>query len=217
VLGLGPALRILDLIKRMARESVEGQMLELDWIRRRRWDVADREYVRMVHKKTGWYSFISPIEAGAIAAGAGPATKAALGRFALCLGIAFQIQDDLLSLQGSEAQIGKDPLGDLWEGKYTLPLLHTLRAVTEREQREALAILARPRGQQTPEREREIRRLYELVVGREGQSLGHARAVASRFARRGRAILDGTLRTIPDSVHRQFLRALVDFVLHRSS
>jgi geranylgeranyl diphosphate synthase type II len=217
VLGLGPALRILDVIKRMARESVEGQMLELGWIRGRRWDIDDREYLRMVHKKTGWYSFIAPIEVGAIAAGAPAATRAALGRFALCLGVAFQIQDDLLSLESGEAEIGKDTLGDLWEGKYTLPLLHTLRSLTEHEQRDALAILARPRGPRTPERERDIHRLHQLVVGRDGVSVGHARAVATRFARRAREILDGTLRDIADSVHRQFLRGLVDFVLHRSS
>lgn len=217
VLGLGPALRILDVIKRMARESVEGQMLELDWIRRRRWDIDDREYVRMVHKKTGWYSFIAPIEVGAIAAGAPRATRAALGRFGLCLGIAFQIQDDLLSLESGEEEIGKDTLGDLWEGKYTLPLLHTLRSVTKSEQQEALAILARPRGDRNPERALEIRRLHQLVMGRDGASLDHARAAATRFARRARAIIDETLRGIADSVHRQFLQALVDFVIHRAS
>ncbi len=217
VLGLGPALRILDLIKRMARESVEGQMIELSWIRARRWDIADHEYLRMVHKKTGWYSFISPVHVGAIAAGASAETRAALGRFALCLGIAFQIQDDLLSLEGTEDAIGKDALGDLWEGKYTLPLLHTLRSISAAELREALAILTQPRGERDSAREREVRRLHEMVVGREGSSLTHARATAARFARRARGILDRTLRGISESVHRQFLRALVDFVIHRAS
>lgn len=146
VLGLGPALKILTLFVRMARESAEGQMMELDWIRRKRWDLTDAEYLRMVHKKTGWYSFISPVQVGAIAAGADRATIDALGRFALCLGIAFQIQDDLLSLGGQEGTIGKDALGDLWEGKYTLPLLHALRSASDTERREALAILARPRA-----------------------------------------------------------------------
>lgn len=224
VLGLGPALRILHLIKRMARESVEGQMMELDWIRRRRWEVRDHEYLRMVHKKTGWYSFISPVQVGAIAAGASSETVDALGRFALGLGIAFQIQDDLLSLEGTEAAIGKDALGDLWEGKYTLPLLHALRSVTDEERAEALAILARPRAErgaeadaaQLDEREREVRRLHALVVGRGGASIAHARAVADRFALRARRVLDGALGAIPASVHKGFLRALVDFVIHRS-
>lgn len=150
--GLGPALKIFKLFARMARESAEGQMLELDWIRRQRWDLPDREYLRMVHKKTGWYSFISPVQVGATAAGADPETTESLGRFALTLGIAFQIQDDLLSLEGAEGAIGKDALGDLWEGKYTLSLLHALRSVSESERVEALAILARPRSAPTMDR-----------------------------------------------------------------
>jgi geranylgeranyl diphosphate synthase type II len=253
VLGLGPALRILTLFARMARESAEGQMMELDWIRRRRWNLSDRDYLRMVHKKTGWYSFISPVQVGAIAAGADRATVEALGRFALNLGIAFQIQDDLLSLEGSVDAVGKDALGDLWEGKYTLPLLHTLRSVSEPERREALAILARPRpvarenaalegallaklartnvldaderrlleralGEADgPSRSQEdVRRLHALVTGRGGESVLHARHLAERFARRSWRLLDDRLRDIPDSIHKRFLRELVEFVIHRS-
>lgn len=260
-LGLGPAFRILNLIKRMARESVEGQMLELDWIRERRWDIRDREYLRMVHKKTGWYSFVSPVLAGAIAAGSDPNQSDALGRFALSLGIAFQIQDDLLSLVGKPGNVGKDALGDLWEGKYTLPLLHTLRSLPQSEQGEALAILARPRPARDDARptvteplsriallakitaalpqlttaesdlltaallgkeanvrdEKEVERLHELVVGRGGVSLAYARDVAARFARRAQRYFRTGFRRIPDSVHKQFLGSLVDFVIHRSS
>jgi geranylgeranyl diphosphate synthase type II len=224
-LGLGPALRILRTFARMARESAEGQMLELSWIRERRWDLRDREYLRMVHKKTGWYSFISPMQVGAMAAGASRETRETVGRFALTLGIAFQIQDDLLSLEGLQGAIGKDALGDLWEGKYTLPLLHALRFLPDDERAEALAILDRPRPDRTvPGRdadagvrtERDVQRLHALVTGRGGESLEHARAVASRFARRSLGVLEGRLRALPESVHRQFLRALVDFVIHRS-
>lgn len=225
VLGLGPALRILTLIKRMARESVEGQMLELDWVRRRRWDVRDSEYLRMVHKKTGWYSFISPIQAGVIAAGSPPEAGAVLGRFALNLGIAFQIHDDLLGLEGTDGTIGKDALGDLWEGKYTLPLLHALRSLPEGEQGEALAILARPAPSRraavaegtTVRSERDVRRLLDLITGRGGTSVAYARSIATRFAQRARRTLDRNVLKIPDSAHRQFLEELVDFVVHRAS
>jgi geranylgeranyl diphosphate synthase type II len=155
-LGLGRALHVLRTFARMARESVEGQMLELDWTRNHRWDITDREYLRMVHKKTGWYSFVAPVLVGAMVAGAEPETSATLGRFALLLGIAFQIQDDLLSLEGAESEVGKEALGDLWEGKYTLPLLHALRSLAPAERDEALAILGRsrpPAGSSRAERE----------------------------------------------------------------
>jgi geranylgeranyl diphosphate synthase type II len=241
----------------MARESVEGQTIELDWIRRRRWDIADREYLRMVHKKTGWYSFISPVQVGAIAAGVEPELVRALMQFALLLGIAFQIQDDLLSLEGSEAAVGKDALGDLYEGKYTLPLLHSLRRLPAAAQSEALAILALPRAAaaDAPDAHRaredlfrrivgampdldadatqlleralldrvgrrrdheQVSRLHTLVTGRGGESLAHARAVARRHAERARRIFASSAARIPDSVHKQFINSLIDFVLHRS-
>src|SRR5690348_11362115 len=52
LLGLGKALRILEIIASMARESVEGQAIELDWVRHARWQLGDRDYVRMTYKKT---------------------------------------------------------------------------------------------------------------------------------------------------------------------
>jgi len=255
-LGLGRALRVLRLFARMARESVEGQMLELHWTRHRRWDVTDREYLRMVHKKTGWYSFIAPVQVGAIAAGADVRTASLLGRFALLLGIAFQIQDDLLSLEGDERDVGKDELGDLWEGKYTLALLHALRSLPPDEQRRAQDILSRPRPP-TAERDRDdalgaallakleaaavpltaaertllrgaldsdattksledVEWLHARVVGRGSASLAHARRIARDHAARAQHVLDHGLSIVPDSVHRQFLRSLVSFVVDRT-
>ena len=144
-LDMGRALRVLQVVSRMARESAEGQAIELDWIRRARWDLADGDYLRMVHKKTGWYTFIAPVRIGAIVAGAADERVEALARFAELLGAAFQIQDDALNLIGDEGAYGKEIAGDLWEGKHTLILLHALRSMGADERARALAILDRPR------------------------------------------------------------------------
>ena len=69
-LGLGKALRILRIVARMARESAEGQAVELAWVRDGRWDQTPVHYMRMVHKKTSYYSFITPLLVGGVAAGA---------------------------------------------------------------------------------------------------------------------------------------------------
>jgi geranylgeranyl diphosphate synthase type II len=145
VLGLGKALRILEIVARMARESAEGQAMELDWIRRRRWDLNDADYVRMVYKKTSWYTFVTPILVGAIAAGADPRRLVKLRKFASLLGIAFQIQDDILNLVGEGALYGKEIGGDLWEGKHTLILMHALRVADPDERERAQRILAKDR------------------------------------------------------------------------
>jgi len=146
LLDLGRALRILDVVARMSRESAEGQALELSWIRRRDFALADRDYVRLVHKKTSWYTFIAPVTIGAIAAGADPAVGRALSRYAALLGVAFQIRDDVLNLTADERAYGKEIGGDLWEGKHTLILLHALRQADPLDKKEAERILALPRS-----------------------------------------------------------------------
>ena len=68
--GLGPALRILRAVAHMTRRTVEGQALELDWVRNNTWQLDDADYLKMVELKTSWYSFITPLQVGAVAAGA---------------------------------------------------------------------------------------------------------------------------------------------------
>jgi geranylgeranyl diphosphate synthase type II len=145
LLGLGKALRILESVARMARESAEGQATELGWVRNQRFDLSDGDYLRMVHQKTGWYTFITPMLIGSLVAGADATTTARLRRFATALGLAFQIQDDVLNLSADEGAYGKEILGDLWEGKHTLMLMHAFRSATKAEQKHARAVLARPR------------------------------------------------------------------------
>jgi geranylgeranyl diphosphate synthase type II len=140
-IGLGKTLKILRTVARMARESAEGQMLELRWISTGAWNQVDSDYVRLVHKKTGWYSFIAPAMLGAIIAGVGDREVGQIGRKFVTLGIAFQIQDDILNLVAEEEEYGKDLWGDLWEGKHTLILIHALRVARSLDRREAIRIL----------------------------------------------------------------------------
>jgi geranylgeranyl diphosphate synthase type II len=122
LLDLGRALRVLDLVAEVLRRTAEGQALELTWIAEQRWDITPDEYVAMVTDKTAWYSFAGPIAAGAIVAEAPAARIDELTRFALDLGVAFQIRDDILNLRATPEATGKESWGDLWEGKRTLIL-----------------------------------------------------------------------------------------------
>ena len=77
--------------------------------------------------KTCWYTTVHPLRVGALIGSAGAADLRPMVRFGFHLGAAFQIQDDLLNLLGSEREYGKEIDGDLFEGKRTLPLIHLLR------------------------------------------------------------------------------------------
>lgn len=247
LIGVGKALRILQVIVRMARETAEGQALELAWVRTARWDVTDDEYRTMVTKKTAWYSFIAPVVLGAIIAGASEAQLAILHGFALELGIAFQIRDDVLNL--IEARHGKEACGDLWEGKHTLILMHALRSLAAAERAEAMAILARPRprggpgalaalvrelvaaGDLTPSgrarldaaiaAEHPVRSQHDVErLGgwiERAGSIAYASAIGRDHARRAHAALDQADGWLAPSVHRDLLRALVAYTIERDS
>jgi len=148
LLGLRAALAIFRQIVDMLWTTVGGQALELGWIRANTWQFADYRaaYEDLVVRKTAVYSFVVPTQIACVAASAAPEHAEALAAFARHVGVAFQIADDLLNLRDDTAGYGKELLGDLWEGKRTLILLHALH--TERDPeivREALAILGRRR------------------------------------------------------------------------
>jgi geranylgeranyl diphosphate synthase type II len=143
--GLGPALRILRAVAHMTRQTVDGQALELEWVHSNTWQLDDADYLAMVELKTSWYSFITPLQVGAIAAGAGPEWLAPLESLGRHLGAAFQITDDLLNLRADPEEYGKEIGGDLWEGKRTLMLLHTLRYAEPGDRDRAVQLLSRRR------------------------------------------------------------------------
>ncbi len=210
LLDLGKALRILEIIARMARESVEGQAIELDWVRRRQWQLRDRDYCLLSYKKTCWYSFIAPMQIGAVVAGALPAQLALLRKYATYIGVAFQIQDDVLNLTADEVRYGKEIAGDLWEGKHTLILMHMMRSACAEERAVAQGIMAKPRAERT---EGDVRYLLELIWRYE--STDYAHNVALMLACKAERILQRAYSWMPPSVHRDFLQDMTRYVTAR--
>lgn len=207
-LGLARTLALIDEIIRMCRESNEGQAIELDWIRRRHVPTRDADYIQMVSKKTGWYTCRSPCRLGAIAAGHTRSRELdLLGDVFSQVGIAFQIQDDVLNLIGDQDLYGKEPLGDLLEGKRTLILIHLMRSLPRRERDDLLAWLGHPRSKRTLAESRQMLRRME----RNG-SIEYARAVAARHAARGARLFEETLGFVPQSEGKAILRQVIHFV-----
>ncbi|MDI1443535.1 polyprenyl synthetase family protein [Polyangium sp. 6x1] len=221
-LGVGKALRILEVVHRMAKESAEGQAIELEWIREGAFDLDDADYVRMVEKKTGHYSFIAPVQIGGIIAGGQAARLDALARFAAALGVAFQIQDDVLNLTADEGRYGKEIGGDLWEGKHTLILMHAMRSAPEEERARARAILrkkrppyagASPWPSEALKSEDDVAFLLALI--RRHGSVAHAQGEARRRAGEAVTALAAAQSGLGPSVHLDFLSGLVDYVIDR--
>jgi geranylgeranyl diphosphate synthase type II len=110
----------------MAMRTLEGQATEIGWQLDEVENLSPEDYLHLIMHKTCWYTTIHPLRVGAIVGSGGTADLAPLVRFGFHFGAAFQIRDDLLNLVGDERTYGKEILGDLYEGKRTLPLMHLL-------------------------------------------------------------------------------------------
>lgn len=215
-LGVRKALKVLQEFERLSRESVEGQAIELAWIREGRFDLGDEDYLRMVYKKTCWYTIIAPVRLGVIC-GSGPGQVAGLDDALLDVlelgylaGVGFQVQDDLLNLTADEVLYGKEISGDLFEGKRTVMLLHFMRSAPPADRARAARLLALPRPEKDPA---EIRWLHAAMTA--AGSIEHGRALAQGFVERALAAEPARLAFMPENDHRRFLREVLNYVIHR--
>ncbi len=120
--------RVLRKVESMLEETHYGEMLDVLLASGGR--ATERDIVLVYLLKTARYTFEAPLHIGAILAGAPKNDLAALSRFAIPVGIAFQMQDDLLGLFGTKRQIGKPVTSDLEEQKKTLPFLYARQMLT---------------------------------------------------------------------------------------
>lgn len=210
-LGLRLAMCVMEEAERMARESVEGQAIELGWRRDNATHLEDADYLWMILKKTCWYTTIFPSRVGALIGRRDDADLDRFIRFGFFLGAAFQIQDDLLNLVGDPERYGKELDGDLWEGKRTLMLIHLLREATSPDRARLAEILGRRREQRTVD---EVRWLHDRMDAH--GSVEHARGVAHGLA--GAALHEYTLLYdgVPDSRDKRFIEGVVRWVLERA-
>jgi geranylgeranyl diphosphate synthase type II len=82
---------------------------------------SDLESLRSIHRRKTGAMFLASLKLGAITAGADAKQVAALTEYGEALGIAFQISDDLLDVEGNEANLGKRVGKDAGRGKLTYP------------------------------------------------------------------------------------------------
>jgi len=209
-LGIATGLRIFEETERMAWESTEGQALELGWQRDNRVDVTDEDYLRMVLQKTCWLAAIHPLRVGCLIGGRGRLPLEPLIRIGFFFGAAFQIQDDLLNLEGGPAY-GKEINGDLLEGKRTLMVIHALRQAKGADRRKLVRFLGKRRAARSAEEVAWVRALLDRTG-----ALEHARTAAQALGGAALFEFDTYFDGLPDSRDARFIRALLTWVMQRS-
>ncbi len=209
--GFSPSLatKILDVTQTMARETAEGQALELGWRTHNKTDVTEADYLSMVLKKTAWMGMIWPAQLGLLIGTRGEADPESVVRFGFFLGAAFQIEDDLRNLS-IDPGYGKEMNGDLLEGKRTLMLIHVRGACAPDEQRDLDAFLGLRREDRAAD---QVLWLADLM-DRHG-SIDHARTAAHALAGAAAHECDLLYGALQRSADRDFLAGLVTWVFER--
>jgi len=136
-----PAQTVLDLMRLYDETCLalcEGQYLDIRNAGRAEWPSVD-EYFDMIGRKTAAL-IAGSVQAGAMLATSDAAIVGAYRSFGWALGLAFQLNDDLLGIWGDEAETGKEA-SDIHERKKTLPLIHALEHATNVDRGRLQAIL----------------------------------------------------------------------------
>jgi geranylgeranyl diphosphate synthase type II len=207
VLGADLSYRVFHEAQHLILQSVEGQALELGWTRDNVFELTEDDYLRMVLKKTCWYTAIHPCRIGALIATRGAIDADRFNLFGFLLGAVFQIQDDVLNLVGDQDRYGKEILGDLWEGKRTLMLVHALRQCTDEERERLSRVFSVTREQRTERDVDWVFRLFELHG-----SIDFARELLEESVRAAQEEFEVAFRDAPGAGDRDFIRRLIPFL-----
>jgi geranylgeranyl diphosphate synthase, type II len=130
---------LTDLFMKTALEVCEGQQLDMDFECRN--NVTLDQYLEMIRLKTAVLLGCS-LKMGALIAGADKDDGDYIYQAGCNLGMAFQLQDDLLDLYGDEAQFGKMPGGDIVANKKTFLYLKAMEIASEQQQSQMKHILS---------------------------------------------------------------------------
>jgi octaprenyl-diphosphate synthase len=187
------------LIARTTNQVCEGELLQID--NRNNIDLDEQTYLRIITLKTAVLC-AACCTLGATFSGADETRTRALETYGLSLGIAFQIQDDILDIVGDVGTVGKTLGIDIEKGKMTLPIIHFLRTAPH-EHRALLRSLLNGRDAD------KVERIRNLILPSDSIQYAHDRA-RELVDRARSAIVD-----LPDGEAKRVLDAMAEFVVSR--
>lgn len=131
--------KVLRLFNKMATQICEGQQYDVDFENKE--EVSIDDYLKMIRLKTS-VLLATALQIGAYIAGAEEQQQEALYQFGINVGLAFQIQDDILDVWGDPDTFGKAVGGDISCNKKTFVYLEAMRILGEKHEEEKRALQA---------------------------------------------------------------------------
>ena len=192
-----------ELLRNMShavKEMSEGELLQIE--RSRKMNIDEETYFDIIHKKTATL-IASCLVNGAVSAGAEQAMIDKMYEYGVNLGLAFQIKDDIFDYQAKGA-LGKPTGNDIKENKLTLPLIYALSRVDKVKKRRMLSQLRKSKRSQ---------QAVEEVIRFANEYGGIEYATDRMNEYKDKAI--AALESFPESIYRDALIAMADFVVNR--
>lgn len=193
------SMRLMQILSHTTNVIAEGEVLQL--LNCHDADTTEARYLEVIHHKTAKL-FEAAGQLGAVICDAPAEIEDAMARYAMHLGSAFQLVDDLLDYSQSSETIGKNIGDDLAEGKPTLPLIYAMRKGNE--QQASVIRQAIENGERD--------RIDEIItiINETGAIDYTAHAAAEEVAQAKAALI-----SLPDSDYKQALIGLAEFSISR--
>ncbi|MBS4034941.1 MAG: polyprenyl synthetase family protein [Ignavibacterium sp.] len=192
----------LGVITNAVRRMSEGELLQIQ--KTRKLDIDEETYFKVISDKTA-----SLLETccviGAMSASDNSEYHEALKKFGHSIGISFQIRDDILDYEGTSSLIGKPVGGDIKEKKITLPLIYSLRQVSDSKASEIKKLLKNGKDKD------KVKKIIQFV--RENNGIDYALQTAQKYSVEAKE----SLSIFPDSPAKIALESLVDFITERKN
>ncbi len=196
--------KAIEMFSKMATNTVFGEMLdvELPYL-----DIEKTEDdVLKIHRlKTAYYTIVFPLQIGGVLGGASDDLLTKFEKFGEALGIAFQIQDDILGVFGNEEELGKSVTSDIEEGKNTLLITEALKNA-DQEQKKVLDEYY-GRGKIEDAELGKVRQVFEQTA-----ALEYSRTKAVEYVSRAKQVIP---EITGDVKYQQLLNEMADFLIER--
>jgi geranylgeranyl pyrophosphate synthase len=214
--GAEKTIKILELITEMLLKTGEGQTMEIEQRFKDLKEATMKWYETMSLKKTGYYSGGTTCAIGGVIADGSEKEIDALKKFGFAVGIAFQIQDDILNVTMSEEEekigpgttgggYGKDFAGDIKEGKRTLLIVHAFEKADWNERIRMRQLLGRKNITLKEKKE-----MIDIMI-RHG-SIDYAKDYARNMVKRA---IEDLRKVIPETKGRKKLESIAHFLIER--
>ncbi len=197
-------LKFLKKLENIIFSTCSGEILDITMSYQDK--TTEKQILKMYEMKTAFYTFEGPINLGCILAEADKSYLDLFYKFALPLGKAFQIKDDILGIFGNEKEIGKTVGSDITEGKKTLLVLKALEKGNGKQKRFIKKCLNNKNISK-----KEIEEFRKVI--RETGSLEYSEKLAKSFAEE--ALIALTKINFKNKEAKEFFTGIVNYIIDR--